>query len=613
MLVFFFASASLFAQSNDSNENFYKAFVNEKNIEKLPKLVLKLFKNPNDSLLQLSLNHVENIKNKGSLTQCDKVYLAITEARILQKKNKCDKAIALYKSIEKDVQVANCKEIKKQEIYSDLGANYNYTGKNTDALKAYYNALQFSTKDKDTLIMCIVNINIGNIYYVLRKFDKAKKCYEESIHFSGTNPKYLVQKGHAHDALGNLFLDSDSSMENAIYNFTKAIQIYERTKNKHYVYRSYNNLGIAYSLQGDNKTAFQYYQKVFDYASSINDHELLGNVCLDYSYSYLDLNEIDKAIFFSKKSYQHYGAMGMLDGMMNASQQLSQLYRKENNFEKAYEHQSAFMKYKDSLNVTSNAEKLMELKKDYEFGIEREHLNNEVLNYKLRNTILAISLICLALIGGLFYLVKKRKEQKRAAQIQEQFTFQLLQNTEEERSRIANELHDSVNHDLLTLKNNLTHGKTIQVEDVSQVIEEVRNISRNLHPAILETLGLEASIENLCERLTEVGLFTTCEIDYQHKLNKNKELQLYRIVQEALNNTLKHGKANAAKVIITSLENHLHLEIKDNGNGFNVNEQLNNPKSFGLQSILQRAKAIMAKINIDSSSSGTIILIKIPV
>lgn len=113
--------------------------------------------------------------------------------------------------------------------------------------------------------------------------------------------------------------------------------------------------------------------------------------------------------------------------------------------------------------------------------------------------------------------------------------------------------------------------------------------------------------------MTEVGLFTTCELDYQHKLNKNKELQLYRIVQEALNNTLKHGKANAAKVNITSLENHLHLEIKDNGNGFNVNEQLKNPKSFGLQSILQRAKAIMAKINIDSSSNGTIILIKIPV
>ncbi len=174
-------------------------------------------------------------------------------------------------------------------------------------------------------------------------------------------------------------------------------------------------------------------------------------------------------------------------------------------------------------------------------------------------------------------------------------------------------MHDSVNHDLLNIKNSLINGKTIEVNDVANVIEEVRNISRNLHPAVLETIGLEASIENLCERLTEVGLFTTCKIQYTQKLSKAKELQLYRIIQEALNNTLKHGKANAAKVILTSQNNSLHLELKDNGNGFDVSQQLNNPKSFGLQSIMQRAKAIAAKINIDSTNKGTVILLKIPV
>jgi signal transduction histidine kinase len=222
-------------------------------------------------------------------------------------------------------------------------------------------------------------------------------------------------------------------------------------------------------------------------------------------------------------------------------------------------------------------------------------------------------LVCLALLTGLFFLIKKRRALQAEALKQEQFTFQLLQNTEEERSRIANELHDSVNHNLLTLKNNLSSGKIINVSDLSEVIEEVRNISRNLHPAVLETIGLEASIENLCERLTEIGLFTTCEIEYHQKLSKNKELQLYRIIQEALNNTLKHGKANAAKVILTSNEAHLQLEVKDNGNGFDVSQQLKNPKSFGLQSIIQRAKAIAAKININSSDKGTVILLKIPI
>jgi two-component system, NarL family, sensor kinase len=237
---------------------------------------------------------------------------------------------------------------------------------------------------------------------------------------------------------------------------------------------------------------------------------------------------------------------------------------------------------------------------------------------KLTKSYFYISLlIALALIAMILYWVyslrKKRNNALLEANRQEQFTFQLFQNTEEERSRIANELHDSVNHDLLNIKNNLINGKTIDANEVANVIEEVRNISRNLHPAILETVGLEASIEYLCERISEIGLFTTCDIYYTQKLSKNKELQLYRIIQEALSNTLKHGKANAAKVILTAENNSLHLEVKDNGNGFDVAEQLNNPKSFGLQSIMQRAKAIAAKININSNTNGTIILLKIPV
>ena len=86
---------------------------------------------------------------------------------------------------------------------------------------------------------------------------------------------------------------------------------------------------------------------------------------------------------------------------------------------------------------------------------------------------------------------------------------------------------------------------------------------------------------------------------------------MYRIVQEALNNTIKHGKANAAKVILDSENDLLFLEIKDNGKGFNFEEKIKNKETFGLQSILQRAKAIAAKIDIISNNLGTKILLKI--
>jgi signal transduction histidine kinase len=128
---------------------------------------------------------------------------------------------------------------------------------------------------------------------------------------------------------------------------------------------------------------------------------------------------------------------------------------------------------------------------------------------------------------------------------------------------------------------------------------------------MFDNVGLEASLENLCERMTDAGLFTTCTIYYTCKLSKENELQLYRIVQEALNNTMKHAKAKAAKVTIDTLDNNLHVEIKDNGIGFDYDKKTLDSKSFGLKSIFQRANAIGGKAKIESDANGTRVILMI--
>ncbi|WP_298394161.1 tetratricopeptide repeat protein [Flavobacterium sp.] len=600
-------------QNKKSDNNVaYKKFVSEKNIEKLPVLVINLFSNTNDSILQASYNHLEKIKAKRSNSVCELFYINATQARILNIRGKFDEAIKRLNEVIKTAP-KDCNAINLLDLYNDLGSSYNYTGKNELALNNYYKALKEAQKKKDTSSQGAIHLNIGNIFFVLKKYDKAKAYYNKCIAISSYNKKHDLRKASGFDAMGNLYLNTSETMDLAKENFTKAILIFRKNNYKEFEYSTLNNLGIAYETEGNYQKALEIYKQVYDYAASIQNAALMGNVCFDMGFNYINMNNSKDAIKLFEQSYFNYGQIGMLDGMIDVNRELSNLYKKEKEFEKAFNHLSKFTKYKDSLNKASNSERLVELKKDYEFGIEREQLNSKVITYKLRNTILLISMLCLLLVAGLIFLYKKRKAASQEAKKQEQFTFQLLQNTEEERGRIAGELHDSVNHDLLAIKNNLINGKQIAVEEVANVIEEVRNISRNLHPAVLENIGLEASIENLCERLTEIGLFTTCEITYNQKLNKNKELQLYRIIQEALNNTLKHGKADAAKVILTSTEDSLLLEVKDNGTGFNVEQELKNPKSFGLQSILQRAKAITAKININSSNKGTVILINIPV
>ena len=142
----------------------------------------------------------------------------------------------------------------------------------------------------------------------------------------------------------------------------------------------------------------------------------------------------------------------------------------------------------------------------------------------------------------------------------------------------------------------------------------MREISRNLYPVILEKVGLEESIKSLSENFSnETSLFVTAEINYQNKLEKNKELHLYRIIQEALNNTLKHGNATIAKINISTDEKSLNLTIKDNGEGFNVGQQMNSKNSFGLQGIKQRVQAINADLDLKSDDSGTLIKVKMPI
>jgi two-component system NarL family sensor kinase len=81
------------------------------------------------------------------------------------------------------------------------------------------------------------------------------------------------------------------------------------------------------------------------------------------------------------------------------------------------------------------------------------------------------------------------------------------------------------------------------------VIEEVRQVSRNLYPAMFETIGLQASIEALCNKIcNETNLYVSCEIMYNKNLNINAELHVYRIIQESLQNTLKYANALAAKI-----------------------------------------------------------------
>ena len=214
----------------------------------------------------------------------------------------------------------------------------------------------------------------------------------------------------------------------------------------------------------------------------------------------------------------------------------------------------------------------------------------------------------------------------KAEQARAEYPMQLIASQEAERTRIARELHDGLGQNLLLIKNRvqIEIGRTTLSEDLrqelqdisnlaSQAITEVRQISHGLHPHQLELLGLNRALQALIYNAGESsgiaisGKFDSVDDVFPHAAATN----VYRIVQESLNNILKHSRATNARI---SLERDVHevlLKIEDDGCGFQAGE---NAKGLGLKNITERVRMLGGKIKLDTQlEKGTQIEITIPI
>ncbi|TAG55504.1 MAG: sensor histidine kinase [Cytophagales bacterium] len=204
-----------------------------------------------------------------------------------------------------------------------------------------------------------------------------------------------------------------------------------------------------------------------------------------------------------------------------------------------------------------------------------------------------------------FSMQNKELQNSRIALLGAQKRVISIQDTE--RERIARDLHDGIGQELILLKSELKDKTTIDA-----IIDDLRTISRDLHPVGLKKVGLRDTIENLCEQISMKGIFfISADINYTAKIQPDVELQLYRIIQEAVNNSIKHSNAKAIKIEINQTnDSTLEIIIKDNGIGFDSNAS--NLSSFGIDSMTERTKSLQGSITIISNNKGTIIEIKIP-
>lgn len=244
-----------------------------------------------------------------------------------------------------------------------------------------------------------------------------------------------------------------------------------------------------------------------------------------------------------------------------------------------------------------------------------------------------VSLLIVTVISIIFGIFRIRiNSLKKEKLFQEQLSSKLIEKQEEERSRIAQEMHDNLGQELLFIKNRalltmqkfpdnqllIEHLKMIS-DSVTSLLKKVREISHNLRPPELDRLGLTETIKSILQKARESSTINIMgEIDdIDNLLNKKDEINLIRIIQEAINNVLKHSGAKICKVTIQRANDLIKLEILDNGKGFNIyNITSLTPRSIGLgiTGIFERVKILKGTINFESSPlNGTKIIINIPI
>ena len=478
-----------------------------------------------------------------------------------------------------------------------------------EAIKLTSEALQYYGDSTDEQNRALAITQLGKAYQRKLDYDKAISYVEQGLQASielEESEMELANRLLITRLLGNL-----GNVEKVVEQGEYIIQK-EKTLGLNFVSAEASYL-IGSNLIMDDQipASIPYLEDAVKLNNNVNDLAYQSNTLL--SKAYFAVDSIDKA-------YTH---------LQNANEITSELYNRE--------------KYAMANQI---AVKYQSYEKDKEIRALEE--DNQLYAFKLnqRTRYFIILTILLALIALALYnffrlqrqrfrmerLLGRQKEeiaQQKINELESSLKIKNLQSMvigqEAERTRIAEDLHDSLGGTLSTLK---LQYDTLQVEHtelsddgeyqkimnmIDDACNEVRDIARNLKPIALEKLGLTAALSDLVNRYSLKGIMEislhTHEVD--GVLSNEAKLHVYRIIQELLNNALKHAEATEIDVQVNKMDGQLFIVVEDNGKGFNQDEV---KQGLGLGNLQSRVNVLRGEMEIDSTvNRGTSITVHIPI
>ena len=486
--------------------------------------------------------------------------------------------------------------------------------------------------------MAAASNNLGYVYEFQKRYDKALIEYNFAVKsYINTDNQHELAKGYQN--IANIYYVLGHFKE-ALSHYLKAYSIQKEEGFEDDIQGILYNMGIIYESIGKNDSAFLFYNQSLGLAERSGNTEsryetqrAIGNLLFLQGKHKDAINHLQQALILSANS----GAVSM---QFLVLKDLADAYKSIGQKDSALKYTERHTVLNDSLNnILRNSIVLESSLKERESDLS---LITET-NKRQRFIIISISTI-LGLVLIIFFvsliaartkkreLVLKQIINEKELIIKEKELMVLdamMEGQDEERKRLATELHDTIGSMLVATKyafnaldlsmEKFREDSKEQYHKIDKMLDDamdsVRRISHDMAEVILTEKGLEGALLELCETFGKTGKikFNLDLYGFSQRMEYRIEFNLYRIVQQLMTNIVNHAHANNVQIQLLKSKDNINLIVEDDGKGFDP-EDPNLRKGIGISNIAARVEKLSGKLNIDSGKGkGTTVIIDVPV
>ncbi len=443
---------------------------------------------------------------------------------------------------------------------------------------------------------------------------------------------------------GNLVAAKKGNSGLAILDSAKALA--KEVGNQNIVYMSDFMKAMYYYNNKLYQEAIDYYTACLKQATANNFAVGIGSNYLNIAACEAELKRAALAAAHLDSSAKYLDYTNPSEAKMQYFENYAQVYRLMGKYEKAFSFKDSVGVIKDSLYQQDNMRQMEFRQARYNYDAKQQEVNalqseqkiqqleisrKSTLNYLLGGG--AVALILISFLGFRNFKQKQKLQQQRISELETEkqlaATESVLKGEEQERTRLAKDLHDGLGGMLSGIKYSLNtmKGNLVMTPDNAQAFErsmdmldssikEMRRVAHNMMPEALVKFGLDTALKDFCNDINQSGAL---KINYQSigmenaAINQTTAITIYRIVQELINNTIKHAAAKTAIVQLAKTEGRVAVTVEDDGKGFDA-VLLQKAKGIGWTNIQSRVEFLKGTMDVQSGEGkGTSVHIELTV